>query len=759
MGSFQLMLHSIHGTLAQGLEPLRIKELGYSDSAADRISSLLTTVSAVGELRRRTLKRSVEVHLSAGGCYVLNDRGEECLWLPLESSIVVHCECASTHSSQWFGSVAGLLAYSAPVAPQAFAWRRVSDLAPAARPEAAEHVWIFEVTSTFGFNSSSTIDGRTSVLQMAIEELGVRGAIRGDLVGLRPSSVPLGEGGYASVQKWQRDIRAESSGPAEVWIANQNISLAVKVSKPQTSSEQASKEEQVFNEASYLIAVQGHPNVARFFGLFCLMHDELGPSCVLIMQAHERGSLHSHIKSTGGFPIGRALNHLRGLLQALVHIHSFNIIHRDVKSDNILLDAGDRAVLIDFGIAVHSSQVARLARKCGTPGSIAPELLRRGECTVKGDMFAAGIVFYQSLSGVRPLDRNDKILTLRANAKAKISYDMECFRLCCSDVRGLLRKMLTASTQRRHTSASALDVASRLCNSPTAMQAEIIHIAEVHGNASMAQPVQAVAEARSESSVRRHRLPAPRARSLEPVQEDEQQASPASSEPHSSQHQSVRVPRSQEMAWADGECRSADVPPGRISECVAELPAAESRTHDWPTNMSRQRQSNICLLNGKASSYANAEPALQQHLPASSPLSCGTSSKKSSPDPVLAHSSDIYRSSSAAGWRHEKDAALVQSFPNDDAEMSGDAHVRHLLREHRRKLIRKNEQSPSISIVDSSKVHRLASKDRREDEDVASREMIQNYDEGLGDRSSMCSSMSAFSFETYKMEEWFEAVL
>eukprot|EP00928_Gymnodinium_smaydae_P074567 TRINITY_DN5759_c0_g2_i2.p1 TRINITY_DN5759_c0_g2~~TRINITY_DN5759_c0_g2_i2.p1 ORF type:complete len:264 (-),score=44.70 TRINITY_DN5759_c0_g2_i2:255-983(-) len=104
------------------------------------------------------------------------------------------------------------------------------------------------------------------------------------------------------------------------------------------------------------------------------------------------------------------------------------------------------------------------------------------------------MVLYEALSGLRPLLRKTKDATLRANAKASISYELECFERCCSDVTGLLRMMLRAASLLRCTSLVALDVSSKILTSHEATEVQVVQDADMALAASTVPPEQVIAQ-------------------------------------------------------------------------------------------------------------------------------------------------------------------------------------------------------------------------------------------------------------------------
>ena len=77
-------------------------------------------------------------------------------------------------------------------------------------------------------------------------------------------------------------------------------------------------------------------------------------------------------------------------MTALKYLHSRGIVHKDIKIDNIIVDRSKKVKLIDFGFSNNTIDTSI----CGTPGYMAPEILRKEAYTTKADIFSVGVIMY-----------------------------------------------------------------------------------------------------------------------------------------------------------------------------------------------------------------------------------------------------------------------------------------------------------------------------------------------------------------------------
>ncbi|KAF2287661.1 hypothetical protein GH714_002173 [Hevea brasiliensis] len=113
----------------------------------------------------------------------------------------------------------------------------------------------------------------------------------------------------------------------------------------------------------------------------------------MVMELCEQYTLYDRInKSNGGLCEGKSASIMKQLLNAIAHCHRLNIVHRDIKPDNILFDSRNRVKLADFGSADWLGEERTMSGVVGTPYYVAPEVVMGREYNEKSDVWSAGVV-------------------------------------------------------------------------------------------------------------------------------------------------------------------------------------------------------------------------------------------------------------------------------------------------------------------------------------------------------------------------------
>ncbi|HEU4366292.1 MAG TPA: protein kinase [Candidatus Krumholzibacteria bacterium] len=142
-----------------------------------------------------------------------------------------------------------------------------------------------------------------------------------------------------------------------------------------------------------------HPNIVAMHAI-----EETPEHIFIVMEYVEGESIRSIVKR-GAMTWERALELAPQILSALAMAHEHDVIHRDVKSDNIMLTPKGQLKVLDFGLARGrdtSAFVSRMGSSAGTPAYMSPEQVRDGEVDHRSDLFSFGVVLYEMVTGRMP---------------------------------------------------------------------------------------------------------------------------------------------------------------------------------------------------------------------------------------------------------------------------------------------------------------------------------------------------------------------
>ncbi|HEU4569920.1 MAG TPA: serine/threonine-protein kinase [Gemmatimonadales bacterium] len=156
-----------------------------------------------------------------------------------------------------------------------------------------------------------------------------------------------------------------------------------------------------------------HPNIVPIHAV-----EEGSGLTWFVMEYIPGESLGARLRRAGPLDPDAAVQLLREVAWALGHAHGRGVIHRDIKPDNILLEAGSgRALVTDFGIA-HADG-AEVSGHAGTPHFVAPEVLQGGAPTVASDLYALGVTAWLALTGRRPFEGSEGVALVAQMTRAE----------------------------------------------------------------------------------------------------------------------------------------------------------------------------------------------------------------------------------------------------------------------------------------------------------------------------------------------------
>jgi len=129
-----------------------------------------------------------------------------------------------------------------------------------------------------------------------------------------------------------------------------------------------------------------------------------GETSYLTMEYVDGTTLRRRLAEQGALTVAEALRIVEHVLDALAAAHRAGLVHRDIKPENVLLDGDDRVKLGDFGLARAVTEVTSTTTGTvfGTVAYLAPELVARGVADARTDVYACGILLFETLTGRQP---------------------------------------------------------------------------------------------------------------------------------------------------------------------------------------------------------------------------------------------------------------------------------------------------------------------------------------------------------------------
>jgi serine/threonine protein kinase len=253
-----------------------------------------------------------------------------------------------------------------------------------------------------------TFADATSAWSIAVAPSSVAAAVPGEqLVGTTLANryeiiSLLGEGGMGAVYK-ARDTELDRL-------------VAIKLIRPELAKDPEMLRR--FKQELILARQITHKNVIRIF--------DLGQSDgikFITMELVEGRNLRSLLLERGKLPPEQAARIMLQICRALEAAHSEGVIHRDLKPQNIMLDASGRVTVMDFGIArsAYLPGMTQTGALIGTPEYMSPEQARGEKLTERSDLFSLGVILYELLIGTSPYQSDTPLATLWKRMNEKVT--------------------------------------------------------------------------------------------------------------------------------------------------------------------------------------------------------------------------------------------------------------------------------------------------------------------------------------------------
>ncbi|XP_037670484.1 phosphorylase b kinase gamma catalytic chain, liver/testis isoform isoform X1 [Choloepus didactylus] len=210
-------------------------------------------------------------------------------------------------------------------------------------------------------------------------------------------------------------------------------------------------------ETQILSQVAGHPHIITLIDSY-----ESSSFMFLVFDLMRKGELFDYLTEKVALSEKETRSIMRSVLEAVSFLHANNIVHRDLKPENILLDDDMQIRLSDFGFSCHLEPGEKLRELCGTPGYLAPEILK---CSMdethpgygkEVDLWACGVILFTLLAGSPPFWHRRQILMLRMIMEGQYQFSSPEWDDRSNTVKDLISKLLQVDPEERLTAEQAL---------------------------------------------------------------------------------------------------------------------------------------------------------------------------------------------------------------------------------------------------------------------------------------------------------------
>lgn len=206
-----------------------------------------------------------------------------------------------------------------------------------------------------------------------------------------------------------------------------------------------------------------HRNIVKLLKVF-----EDNENVYLVLEYIKGGNLFKKIVREN-LDEDQIISFSKRLVEVVQYLHSKGIVHRDLKPENILLDQEDNLdsfKIADFGLAYYVTE--KETRCSGSPGYIAPEMLKGLPYNSKVDIFSVGVVCYVMVTKKTPFKGTDLKEIVSQNIKCSIKFDYSVLRRMLNFTQNFLKKLLNPNPDLRPAAGEILENekrwASKKCN-------------------------------------------------------------------------------------------------------------------------------------------------------------------------------------------------------------------------------------------------------------------------------------------------------
>lgn len=208
-----------------------------------------------------------------------------------------------------------------------------------------------------------------------------------------------------------------------------------------------------FRNEAQAVARLSHPNIVSIYDVAFA-----GGVHYLIMEYVEGGSLKEYLDQMGPLPIEESLDIFHQLLNALQHAHENNVIHRDIKPHNILLDVKHNVKVTDFGLAVTTTDLTHQTNNdvMGSVYYMSPEQIKGEQVTAATDTYSAGVLLYEMLCCQRPFTGDSAVEIARQHLRGAVTPPHKINPEIPTELSSFVMKALRRDKQLRFANADQM---------------------------------------------------------------------------------------------------------------------------------------------------------------------------------------------------------------------------------------------------------------------------------------------------------------
>lgn len=252
--------------------------------------------------------------------------------------------------------------------------------------------------------------------------------------------------------------RIGSGGMAVVYKAKchwLNRFVAIKILKEDLAHDEEFRRR--FREESQAVAMLSHPNIVAIYDV-SRSEDETEPDYI-VMELIEGISLKQYMQKRGGkLSWKEALHFITQIMKGLSHAHGRGIIHRDIKPHNIMILRDGSVKVADFGIArlMSSTHNTMTQEALGSVHYISPEQARGSRVDARSDIYSAGVVLYEMLTGRLPYEGDSPVSVAIQHINSIPLSPRELDHSIPEAMEAITMKAMASSVEKRYISADAM---------------------------------------------------------------------------------------------------------------------------------------------------------------------------------------------------------------------------------------------------------------------------------------------------------------